>query len=94
MDCIDFWNQGLNPITCYKLNWHDTNKRVRYTPQKYLKTADFNPDDYVETKELMAMFNLNSHQLGFKIKEFGFEKVKCKGQTWISKEIIEHLKQK
>lgn len=92
MPVIEFWESGHHPVTGFRLNYHDGNSRVRYTLVKYLKAAEFNPDDYIETKELMSRFNIGSNHLGKKIKELGFEKVTCLSKKWVSKEIIELLK--
>jgi len=91
MAALDFWIDGVHPVTGYRLNWHDTNERKRKIVVKYLKTTEFNPDLYIETKELMAKYNIKSGMLGIKIREAGFEKVTCLGKKLVLKEFEQHL---
>lgn len=88
---LELWNEGIHPITGYRINYHDTNKRVRNIKVKYLKTTEFNPESWIETKELMAKYNIGSGKLGMKIKEAGFEKVTCFNQKWVLKEFEKEL---
>lgn len=29
MPILELWNEGLHPITGYRINWHDNNARIR-----------------------------------------------------------------
>lgn len=98
MPAIDFYNVRIHPITGFIHTPYDSTLKNKINPkyQKCLKAGEFEQDLYMETNELMRIFNVGSYMLSNKIKELGFDKITYKGRKWVlrefEKDFKEHLK--
>lgn len=87
MPAIDFYNVRIHPITGFLHTPYDSTLKNKINPkyQKCLKAGEFEPDLYMETTELMRIFNVGSYMLSNKIKELSFDKITYSGRKYVLK---------